>query len=191
MSLVRALRHRLAAEGGYSLVELLTVLVILGTVLGALTGLFVSASRAELDMNERFQAQQNARLALTKMRRDVHCANAAMVTATTNPIGSRVSLTMPAVAVGGCGTAQVSWCTVQLASSRFGLFRATGSTCGTGAVKFAEHLTIGNAFVAAPRSPDSLATLAVDFRVDVKAPDSRAAYRLQDTLALRRSGRGV
>ena len=188
MRLVPALRRHLAAEDGYSLTELITVLAILGTVLGALTGLFVSASRAELDMNERFQAQQNARLALTKMRRDVHCANAATVTATSN--GSLVSLTMPAVPVGGCGTAQVTWCTVQLASSRFGLFRATGSTCDTGGVRFADHLTVGNAFVAAPRSTNSLATLAVDFRVDVDVSDARAAYRLQDTLALRRSGRG-
>ncbi len=189
MRLVRGLLRRSASEDGYSLVELLTVLVILGTVLGALTGLFVSASRAEVDMNERFQAQQNARLALTKMRRDVHCASAATVTATAT--GSRVALTLPSVAVGGCGTAPVNWCTVQLAPGRFGLFRREGSTCGASDVKFADHLTIGNAFVATPRSTSSLATLAVDFRVDANLTDSRAVYRLQDTLALRRSGRGA
>ena len=196
MRVVRALRRRIAAEDGYSLTELIVVLAILGTVLGALTALFVSGSRAELDMNERFQAQQNARLALTKMRRDVHCASSATVTATTTGLPatttySRVVLPMPAVAVGGCKTATVSWCIAQLGSGRFGLFRREGTTCGTGDLKFADHLTIANAFVATPRSTNSLATLAVDFGVDVDPKDSRAAYRLQDTLALRRSGRGA
>ena len=187
MSLVRRLRRRVAAEDGYTLTELLTVLLILGTVLGGLTGLFVSASRAEVDMNERFGAQQDARLALAKMRRDVHCANSATVT--TVGTGARVTLTLPATPVGGCGTAPVSWCTVEVASGRFGLFRNAGTTCGATNVRFADHLTIGNAFVATPRSPSSLATLAVDFRVDVDLKDARAAYRLQDALALRRSGR--
>ncbi len=187
MTRLRTLRRRCAAEAGYSLTELLTVLAILGIVLGALIGLFVSGSRAEVDMNERFQAQQNARLALTKMRRDVHCARAATVTATS--AGSHLDLTPASVAVGACGTAQVSWCTVQVSSGRFALFRRAGSTCSASDAKVADHLTLGDAFVATPRSTSSLATLAVDFRVDIDLKDSRAAYRLRDTLALRRSGR--
>ncbi len=188
MTFVRRVLRRSAADDGYTLTELLTVLIILGTVMGALTGLFVSASRAEVDMNERFQAQQNARLALTKMRQDVHCASSAAVAATAT--GSSVTLALPPVSVGGCGTAPVSWCTVELAPARFGLFRTPGSTCGPSGVKFADHLTLGNAFAYTARSTSSLATLAVDFAVDVDLKESRAAYRLQDTLALRRSGRG-
>ena len=187
MTLLRALLRRTAAEEGYTLTELITVLAILGTVVGALTGLFVSASRAQLDMNERFQAQQHARLALTKMRRDVHCASSAAVTATAT--GSRVNLTLPATPVGGCGTAALSWCTVQLTPGRFGLFRKQGTTCDTTGVKFADQLTIGNAFAYTPPSTSSLSTLAVDFRVDIDLKDSRASYRLRDALALRRSGR--
>ena len=192
MTRLRALRRRAAAEDGYTLTELLTVLAILGTVVGALTGLFVSASRAQLDMNERFQAQQHARLALTKMRRDVHCASSAEVTSaavTATPTWSRVNLTLPATPVGGCGTAALSWCTVQLTPGRFGLFRKEGTTCDTTGIKFAEQLTIGNAFAYTERSTSSLATLAVDFGVDVDLKDTRASYRLRDALALRRSGR--
>ena len=40
--------------------------------------LFVSASHAQVDMNNRFQAQQNARLALDGLRREIHCASAAV-----------------------------------------------------------------------------------------------------------------
>ena len=71
-----AARRRLAAEHGYSLSEMLVVLAILGIVLAALTQLFVSASTAQVDMTRRFEAQQNMRLALDKLRREIHCASA-------------------------------------------------------------------------------------------------------------------
>ena len=74
-------RGRLSDESGFTLTEMLVVLVILGVVLAALTQLFVSASRTEVDQTRRFQAQQEARLALDALRREIHCANA--VTPTT------------------------------------------------------------------------------------------------------------
>ena len=48
-------------EGGYSLVEMLTVLSIMSVVLTGLVALFVQGSNAQLDTNRRFQAQQDAR----------------------------------------------------------------------------------------------------------------------------------
>ena len=48
----------LGDDGGYTLVELLTVLLILGVVMGGLTTVFASATSADADMNNRFQAQQ-------------------------------------------------------------------------------------------------------------------------------------
>jgi prepilin-type N-terminal cleavage/methylation domain-containing protein len=71
-----AAQRRLAAERGYSLSEMLVVLAIIGIVLGALTQLFVSASTAQVDMTRRFEAQQDMRLALDKLRREIHCASA-------------------------------------------------------------------------------------------------------------------
>ena len=53
-------------ERGHSLVEMLTVLVILEIVIGGLTTLFQQGSNAEIDMNYRFQAQQDARIALDR-----------------------------------------------------------------------------------------------------------------------------
>ena len=70
---------RLRGEGGYTLIEMLTVLVIFGTVMSALLALFVQGTNAELDLNNRFQAQQDARLALDKLRREAHCASAVTV----------------------------------------------------------------------------------------------------------------
>ena len=74
MTRLRILR-RLGREGGYTLIELLLVCAILGTVLASLSVLFVSASGSQIDMNRRFRAQQDARVAVDKMRREIHCAD--------------------------------------------------------------------------------------------------------------------
>ena len=54
---------------------MLVVLAILGVVLAGLTQLFVSATHAQSDQTQRGQAQQAARLALDKLRREIHCAS--------------------------------------------------------------------------------------------------------------------
>ena len=69
-----AVRQRATDSRGFALTEMIVVLAILLIVLTALTQLFVSASTAEVDMSKRVQAQQNARLALDKLRREIHCA---------------------------------------------------------------------------------------------------------------------
>jgi type II secretory pathway pseudopilin PulG len=55
---------------------MLAVLVILGIVLAGLTQLFVSASKSQSDQTKRVGAQQDGRLALDKLRRELHCASA-------------------------------------------------------------------------------------------------------------------
>src|SRR6187431_3225885 len=92
MSMLRRLRCRVfAEEAGYTMLELLMVLAILGTVVGALTTLFVQATNAEFESNRRFQAQQSARVAIDKMRREIHCASAITPAGATNSI----SVTLP------------------------------------------------------------------------------------------------
>ena len=48
--------RRLRGEGGYSLVEMVTVMAIMGIVFGGLTQIFTSASKADTDMQNRFTA---------------------------------------------------------------------------------------------------------------------------------------
>ena len=61
--MIRMLRELLGGgEEGYTLIELIVVMAILGTVVAGLTTVFVSGSAAELDLNLRFQAQQQGRL---------------------------------------------------------------------------------------------------------------------------------
>ena len=68
--------RRLAGEAGYTLTELITVMAILAIVLAGLTAMFHRGIRAEVRASRELEAQQNARLALDRMRRELHCASA-------------------------------------------------------------------------------------------------------------------
>jgi prepilin-type N-terminal cleavage/methylation domain-containing protein len=185
-------RGRLAAvtrgEAGYSLVELLVVMVILGVIVGSLVTLFVSFSTAEADASRRFEAQTDARLALDKVRREAHCASAASV-----PDATRVELTMPSWCPTAGGTAvTVTWCARSTGTASYGLFRIAPSvgSC-TGGVRFANNLTTSSvfAYVAANPATRTLPKVSVDFPVDVTPSTSSGRYRLQDAIVLRNATR--
>jgi prepilin-type N-terminal cleavage/methylation domain-containing protein len=182
-------------ESGYTLVELLTVLMILGVVMGGLTTVFASATSSEADMNNRFQAQQGARLALDKLRREVHCASAG------TPAGSNVSaitLTVPTYCKTYSGSTSVTWCTRSVATNRYALYRVNGTTC-SGGVKWADYLTPTSTatvcsgalcvFNYSAQSTTSLAKLHVDFPVNPKPSRTVDTYELTDDLVLRNSTR--
>jgi prepilin-type N-terminal cleavage/methylation domain-containing protein len=186
------LRRRLRLEGGYSLIEMLIVLSIMGVVMGSLTTVFVTASNAELDMNNRFQAQLGARLALDKMRREVHCGSVA------TPAGSSSSVTVTLPSYCKTGSGSITWCTRNVATNRYALYRIVGSTC-TGGVKWADYLVPTSSapvcsgalciFSYTAQSTSSLAKLHVDFPVNVKPSKSIDMYELQDDIVLRNSTR--
>ena len=172
---------RIARENGYTVVELLIVMVILASVMGSLTTLFVHASNAQLDLNNRFQAQQTARLALDKLRRETHCASQASVATS-----SSVTLTLASYCPTGNGS--VTWCTVG-SGSRFGLYRKAGATCDAAGVKWADYLTTGAVFAYTAQSPTSLAKLRIDFPINLKPSKSVESYELVDEIVLRNSVR--
>jgi prepilin-type N-terminal cleavage/methylation domain-containing protein len=192
---VAHMRRRLGAQGGYTLVEMLTVLLILGAVMAGLTTVFASATNADAEMNNRFQAQQATRLALDKMRREVHCSSSA------TPAGastSSITLTLPSYCKTYSGSASVTWCTRSVSTNRYALYRVNGSTC-TGGVKWADFLTpTATATVCSgalcvfnytAQSVSSLAKLHVDFPVNPKPMRSVDTYELVDDLVLRNSSR--
>jgi Tfp pilus assembly protein PilW len=167
---------------------MLTVLSIMSVVLTGLIALFVQGSNAQLDTNRRFQAQQDARVALDKMRREIHCAQGA----TTNPASgaaARVTLDLPGVcptAVGGAQT-NVSWCTVSGGTNRYGLFRKVGVSCDATGVKWADYLTQASIFQVETASTTSLAKLRVNIPIDLMTTDATPVYALCDQIVLRNS----
>jgi prepilin-type N-terminal cleavage/methylation domain-containing protein len=182
------LSSRLRREAGYSLIEMLVVLSIMGVVMTGLTSVFVSGSKGEDDMNRRFQAQQETRLALDRIRGDIHCATSVTLTTVAGtPTTYKATLTAPT----GASCATVSWCTVSVSTVRFALYRQVGTTCGSaGGLKVADYLTQANAFPTyTPQSTTTLASLGVDFEVSIKGSTSVNNYGLADTIFLRNSTR--
>ncbi|MGB2953912.1 MAG: type II secretion system protein [Gaiellaceae bacterium] len=173
---------RLRDSSGYSLVEMLTVLVILSVVMTGLTVLLVQGSNAETGMQHRFQAQLNARLALDKLRREIHCAS----TATPTGASSSLTITLPNYCKTGSGS--VTWCTRSNGTNRYGLYRVVGATC-TGGVKWADYLTNGSIFTFTAQTTSTLAVLHVDLPVNVNPRKSVDSYELADDIVLRNSSR--
>jgi prepilin-type N-terminal cleavage/methylation domain-containing protein len=175
-------RSRLRGEAGYSLVEMLTVMVIMSIVFAGITDIFVSGSKAQADQDNRFQAQLGTRLAMDKIRKDIHCASDVTPYSTTSATLKRPS---------GCG-GDVTWCTVAVTgfTSRYRLYRQLGTTCGSNGTMVADYLTSANAFPAFAHTVgcQCLASLQVDFPVSNRG-STKDAYELSDTVFLRNSTR--
>jgi prepilin-type N-terminal cleavage/methylation domain-containing protein len=180
---VTRIRKLLAQESGYSLVELITVMAMMAVVLSGVTDLFVTGSNAELDMNRRYQAQQGARVALDRMRRDIHCSSAVVGPASSTTL----VLTDPCSSTG-----TISWCTVAVSgTSWYTLYRSTSSTCDATKTDYADNLVdpSGNVFTFAQQSTSSLASVAIDLQVNLKPAMTQSTYVLDDTVVLRNSTR--
>ena len=185
--MIERIKLRLRGEGGTTIVEMLTVMIIMSIVFAGITSVFVAGSKAAADQDRRFQAQVTTRLALDKIRRDIHCANDVTPFKTTE-VTLKIS-----VACGG----DVSWCTAAVTgySNRYALYRQLGTSCSSAGTKIADYLTStnGSAPVVFPAFAHDvgcgcLASLQIDFAVSIKGT-AVGAYELTDTIFLRNSTR--
>ena len=123
------------------------MLAILGVVLAGITQLFTSALKSQNDQTNRTQAQQDARLGLDKLRREIRCANGL-----TTPSGypaSTITITLGSYCpTAGGAAATVTWCTKDkngvsppvAGAQPYTLWRYTGSTCSGTGTKWASNL---------------------------------------------------
>jgi Tfp pilus assembly protein PilW len=192
--MVARLRARLAQEDGMTLIELLWTLGILAFVLSAIIAVFVSGLHSEFDMNQRFQAQQEARLALQTMRTDLR-------TACTETVSSTVA-TSDTVLLGFCSNSTTTWSSTPVSYTtwcarseggtpvHYGLFRENAndpSGCATPAgtgIREADWLTTASVFtpvVVSGTRPE----LTVSVPVDAYPKNTTGVYTLADTILLR------
>lgn len=176
------LRERLRHdESGHTLIELLTVLVILGIVLAGLTTAFAAGMRAEVRASREFQAQQNARIAVDRLRREIHCASALSGPAGT-PVAT-VTVTLPAVCPGP--DTSVTYATQVVAANRWSLTR----TVGGADVVVADYLTASAIFTYTAPAAGRLGSLQVDIPVNLNPADPGTQWRLVDDIVLRNTDR--
>jgi prepilin-type N-terminal cleavage/methylation domain-containing protein len=179
-------------EKGYSLVELLVTMVILSIVVGGLTTVFISGSSSQVNLDQRFQAQQNARLALDRIRVDVHCATGAQAQTINTYPGIKLNVTSCSA------TTPVSYCVIQFTSTpvRYQLFRATGTgatdctSSDTTRVLVADYLTSSSVFTTAAIPQYSLQRVGIDLKVSANTTSTtKNAYELTDSIVARNSTR--
>ena len=176
--MTKRVRRLLVQESGYSLFELLQVTVILAVVMGALTTVFVRAMNSELDMNQRFQAQQEARLAVDKMRREIHCATAVTPAGTS----SSITITLPAQCpTSGGSQITVVYDTQLVSTGRYRLRRA--------GVRIADYITSPNAFTYTAPAIGTLGKLHLDLPVNVRVNQARETWKLTADIVLRNTTR--
>jgi prepilin-type N-terminal cleavage/methylation domain-containing protein len=172
---------RLRGQGGYSLVELIAVMAIFLMIVGGLTTLFTSGARAEVDMNRRFEAQQHARMAMDKLRRELHCSSGITKTdgsaLPTSPVTAiRVTLPSHCPTAGGV-TTNIVYDTAQVTAVRFQVRRA--------GVVLADYITNDDVFTYTAQSVTSRALLHVDLPVNRNPIEGWKTWRLVDDIVLR------
>lgn len=136
---LRSVVRRLRDERGVTLPEMLAVMTILLIVITPLVGSFATALRHETDQVQREAAYSAARLAIQRMRTDLHCAKNVTdidqnayggftMTLTQGNDTAAVNGWCPAVVPSASGAAGVQWCTIPYPSSttRFRLYRYLG-----------------------------------------------------------------
>ena len=200
-------RLRLRDERGFTLIEMVLVVSMLGVVLGGITTVFLSGSRAELNVNTRFQAQEGARLALAALRRDVHNACTAKVTGTAPALQLTLSIPVtggtPAVAPipqEQCGTVNAShitkiiWCAIAMTNpnTKYALYRSTTSTCTTSSKLVANNMvTTLTGFAGFFQTTSTtipfgqFQTVDVDIPISLKQGTAGVPFELKERLALR------
>lgn len=191
--LLAAIRRQ---EGGYTLVELVVVMAILGVVMTGLTTVFVGGSNAEVKLNNRFHAQQEARTALDKIRVDIHCASAAQA----SPINTYTALRLTVTSC-NASTTYDYWCVISssTAPQRYQLWRTTAAVAPTSTtctasdaarVLIASNLVSSSAFTTNATPQNGLQTVAVDFKASGNSvSNTKEVYELTDSIVARNSAR--
>jgi prepilin-type N-terminal cleavage/methylation domain-containing protein len=128
------LRARLQAEPGFSLVELIITMVVMGIVMTGLANIFISGQRASDDATARVQSQQSVRIAFDRLEYDVRCASTATLLSKVGSNGGGVYLSLPTQCAHASG--DVSWC-----YSGGWLVRKAATTCTGSAQKYVGDVT--------------------------------------------------
>ena len=204
------LNERLRAENAFTLVELIVVMLILTVVLLGLTTAMISGTSSEVAISQRQTAQSNARVALERMRLDIHCASGSLAPQENGYGGFTLTLTetqnvCPSVTDLPSG---VQWCTIPYTGTpaRFQLFRETSGNCdGVGETLVVDYISapsagwpvntsssptpadyVGNIWPTPPTcTTGTLPRVAIDLNVNTDPNHPEAAYELKDAIAPR------
>ena len=170
------MRQRLAADGGYTLIELLIVIAILGFIMAGIANILVSGQRAQSDTSARVAAQGSARIALDRLEFEARCASYASILNS----GAGVTLTMPSQCPHATGN--VAWCVTSGVLTRY----AGSTTCSGTGMSYVSSVTTPTPFSLLWGSSNlPRLQVALGFNTTNRSSD---AYTLNDSIAMRNEG---
>ncbi len=190
--------RRLAREEGQSLIELLIVILLMGIIFGPLIGGMVSAMNAQARQLDIVTAQEQARLALQRMREDIHCAHS-VGAPTPNASGGETIIFNETNTTGTAecpglleqNATAVQWCSVPVSgtANRYRVYRESNpeNTCDGGSSTLqVDYITGADVWSLPTCTGGEYPTVAVSLPVDV-SPSSpiEGTYNLSDSIALR------
>lgn len=116
--------HRLARdESGFTLIELVVVMTLLGLVMAGLSSLFLQGLHTSSTTNDILASQTQVHLALDRLEYETRCASQA----TRVSSGAGVTLTLPSQCMNATGT--ITWCVTGGSLVRYS---GSSSCSGTG-----------------------------------------------------------
>ena len=146
--------------------------------------MFTSSSTTQRNHTRRLEAQQDARGAVIRMRKELHCASG--LTATPGVAVASFAATLPAVCLGGAGAdVSVTYHTSSAGTGRWRLQRVQGAST----VTVADYLTSSTPFTYTAPTVSGLGKLRLDLPVDVDPDSDAEAWRLLDDIVLRNTVR--
>ena len=180
------------------MIELLVVMIVMLAVLAPLSSSFVSAEAAQVDQTRRFDAQENARQALDRMRKDIHCSHGV-----TDPyVNASGGMTIVLTETNTTGQAEcpgllqtnasgVQWCTIPVAgaTNRYQLYRENDpdNECdGAGSTFMVDYLIRTDPWASPTCVTGQYPTVAVTLPVNIDPVNhGPSTYTLSDEIALR------
>lgn len=170
------MKARLRSESGFSLLELMMVMLLTGFVTLAVVSLMVSGLRTSSASSARVQGQGDARTAIDRLEYEARCASGATVSGS----GSTVLFTLPSQCTHASGS--YTWCV-----SGTSLTRTLGSTCSASGQVFATGVSTATPFTLLT-STGLLPRLQIALTVnDTHA--SNTAVSINDVITLRNAVR--
>ncbi len=181
-----------------TLVELLVAMLLMSIIIAPLIGGFVSMMSAQARQANVVLAQEQARLALERMRKDIHCAHSVGaplanasggVTLVLNETNTTGVADCPGIVA--TNSSSVQWCTIPVGGStdRYRLFREDdpNASCDGSSSSFqVDYITEAAIWTIPSCASGDFPTVGVDFSVAVNSGTTNAgAYKLDDAIALR------
>lgn len=190
--LLGRLYQRLHDERGFTMIELVVSMAILGIVLGGISTALASGTKSEGRLQKRFQALNDLTVAMSTLKREVH--KACQLNSNPNTPVVNTGVVVIDLPPGDCSTTltTITWCVTGGTLKRI---VGNSADCSAAGTVYARNITTATPFTYTPcnypANSYTLARLSIDISAKVAAGAATDTFRWTDTFAFRNSARSA